>query len=564
MIRTSYLSFLAMALLLCITSCSNKMGKPSAEYFTVNPSVLEVVGGEVPVTIHGKFPEKFFHKKAVLHVTPVLKWKGGEVKGQSISFQGEKVEGNHRTISYGMGGRFTLKTSFKYRPEMLKSELYLHFSTKVGGKRVGLPAVKIADGVIATSELINQTLLTARPALGEDAFQRVLREKHQENIMFLIQQSAIRSGEAKKAADFQKEVSKVEKADNKRIVNIEVSAYASPDGGVNLNTQLAENRETNTAKLVNSNLKSARVAAPVDAKYTAEDWEGFKELVAQSNLQDKDLILRVLSMYKDPVQREEEIKNISSVYKNLADEILPQLRRSRLTLHYEVVGKSDEEIASLASSNPKALTVEELLYAATLTTDTNRQTAIYEEASKLFPSDFRGLNNLGKLAYEAGELTRAEQYFQKASAIQSAPEVNMNLGLIALNKGDQATAENYLGRAANVKQLSETLGNLYVAQGKYEQAIQAFGDAKTNSAALAQLLAKDYTKAKATLEAITQADGYTDYLMAVLGARTNNLSLVTNSLKKVIVKHPTLAKKAATDLEFAKFFTNPAFTSLIR
>ena len=564
MTKKLYLPLLMAMVVALFSSCSKKMGELSADYFTVTPQVLEAVGGKVPATINGKFPEKYFNKKAVVEVTPVLKWNGGEAKGQPATFQGEKVEGNDQTISYKMGGSYTMKTSFDYVPEMAKSELYLEFKATIGKKVVTIPAVKIADGVISTSELVNNTLGNANPALGEDAFQRIIKEKHDANIMFLIQQANIRSSELKTAKEFNKEVANVNEAANKKISNIEVSAYASPDGGVSLNTTLAENREDNTTKLLSKDLKKAKIDAPIDAKYTAQDWEGFQELVSKSNIQDKELILRVLSMYQDPAQREQEIKNISSVYKTLADEILPQLRRSRLTLNYEIIGKSDEEIAKLASSNPSELNIEELLYAATLTNDPAKQEAIYTQATKQFPNDYRAYNNLGKLAYQAGNYDKAESYFKKAASVNATPEVNMNLGLIALMKGDKATAEASFGKAAGTKELGESMGNLYIAQGQYERAVNSFGDSKTNSAALAQILAKDYNKAKNTLANVERPDAYTDYLMAVLGARTNNSSMVTSSLKSAVAKDSSLAKKAATDLEFAKYFTNADFMSIVK
>ena len=563
MIKKLYLPLL-MALVVALSSCNKKMGELSSDYFTTTPQVLEAVAGKVPVTINGKFPEKYFNKKAVVEVTPVLKWNGGEAKGQPATFQGEKVEGNNQSISYKMGGSYTMKTSFDYVPEMAKSELYLEFKATIGKKEVTIPAVKIADGVISTSELVNNTLGNANPALGEDAFQRIIKEKHDANIMFLIQQANIRSSELKTAKEFNKEVANVNEAANKKISNIEVSAYASPDGGVSLNTTLAENRENNTTKMLNKDLKKAKIDAPIDAKYTAQDWEGFQELVSKSNIQDKELILRVLSMYQDPAQREQEIKNISSVYKTLADEILPQLRRSRLTLNYEIIGKSDEEIAKLASSNPSELNIEELLYAATLTNDPAKQEAIYTQATKQFPNDYRAYNNLGKLAYQAGNIDKAESYFKKAANVNASPEVNMNLGLVSLMKGDKAAAEAYFGKAAGTKELGESMGNLYIAQGQYERAVNSFGDSKTNSAALAQILAKDYNKAKNTLANVERPDAYTDYLMAVLGARTNNSSMVTSSLKSAVAKDSSLAKKAATDLEFAKYFTNADFMNIVK
>lgn len=563
MTKKLYLPLL-MALIVALSSCGGKMGELSSDYFTVTPQVLEAVGGKVPATINGKFPEKYFNKKAVVEVTPVLKWNGGEAKGQPATFQGEKVEGNDQTISYKMGGNYTMKTSFDYVPEMAKSELYLEFKATIGSKTITIPAVKVADGVISTSEFVEQTLSSATPANGDDAFQRVIKEKHDANIMFLIQQANIRASELKTAKAFNEEVKNVDEAVNKKISNIVVSAYASPDGGVSLNSKLAENRQDNTAKVINQNLKKSKVDAAIDTKYTAQDWEGFQELVSKSNIQDKELILRVLSMYSEPEQREQEIKNISSVYKTLADEILPQLRRSRLTLNYEIIGKSDEEIANLANTDAKQLGIEELLYAATLTNEPAKKEAIYTKATQIYPNDYRAFNNLGKLAYQAGNLDKAESYFKKASSLNNAAEVNMNLGLIALNKGDKAAAESYLGKASGAKELNEALGNLYVAQGQYDKAVNAFGSTKTNSAALAQILAKDYNKAKSTLAGVEKPDAYTEYLMAVLGARTNNASMVTSSLKNAVAKDPTLAKKAASDLEFAKYFTNADFMNIIK
>ena len=545
---------LVALMVLALSSCS-KMGELSADYFTTNPEVLEAVAGKVPVTINGSFPEKYMKKNAVVEVTPVIRWNGGEAKGQPATFQGEKVEGNDQTISYKAGGNYTMKASFDYVPEMANSELYLDFKITRGSKTYTIPSVKVADGVIATSEL--PTIASANTSYAEDAYQRIIKQAQEANIMFLIQQANLRNSELKSESmkEFHKKVAEVN-ADTKnfKLNNIEVSAYASPDGGVKLNTGLAENREKNAEKYLNKELKKAKIEANVDAKYTAQDWEGFQELVSKSNLQDKDLILRVLSMYQDPEQRENEIKNISSVYKTLADEILPQLRRARLTANYDIIGRSDEEINEAFDTDAKVLSVEELLYAATLTNDNARKEAIYTKTIQLYPSDFRAYNNLGELAYAAGNAAKAETYFKQAATKNAnAPEVNANLGLCELAKNNVAAAETYLGKAAGANAVNEALGNLYIKQGQYEKAVKAFGDAKTNSAAQAQILAQDYNKAKATLEAIKDKDAMTDYLMAIVGARTNNESLVSSSIKSAIAKDASLATKVANDREFAKF-----------
>ena len=553
MIKKLYLPLVAL-MVLVLSSCG-KMGELTSDYFTTNPEVLEAVAGKVPVTINGKFPEKYMKKNATVEVTPVLRWNGGEAKGQPATFQGEKVEGNGQTIAYKAGGNYTMKANFDYVPEMANSELYLDFKITKGNKTYTIPSVKIADGVIATSEL--PTAASANASYAEDAYQRIIKQAQEANIMFLIQQANLRNNQLNSAEmkEFHKKVAEVN-ADTKnfKLNNIEVSAYASPDGGLKLNTGLAEDREKNAEKYLNKQLKKAKIDANVDAKYTAQDWEGFQELVAKSNLQDKDLILRVLSMYQDPEQRENEIKNISSVYKTLADEILPQLRRARLIANYEIIGRSDEEINEAFNTNPNALSVEELIYAATLTNDNARKEAIYTKTTQLYPSDFRAYNNLGELAFAAGNAEKAEAYFKQAAAKNAnAPEVNANLGLVELVKNNVAAAETYLGKASGANAVNEALGNLYIKQGQYQRAVNAFGDAKTNSAAQAQILAQDYNKAKATLQAIKNKDAMTDYLMAIVGARTNNESLVASSIKSAIAKDASLATKVANDREFAKF-----------
>ena len=553
MIKKLYLPLVAL-LVLAFSSCS-KMGELSADYFTTNPEVLEAVGGKVPVTITGKFPEKYFKKNAIVEVTPVLRWDGGEAKGQPATFQGEKVQGNDQTISYKTGGTYTMKASFDYVPEMAKSELYLDFKIKKGKKEYTIPSVKIADGVIATSEL--PTVNSANAAYAPDAFQRIIKQAKEAQIMFLIQQANLRASELKSDSlkAFHKQVVAVAgDTKNYKLNNIEISAYASPDGGVELNTTLAENRQNNTEKYMNQQLKKGKIETEVDAKYTAQDWDGFQELVSKSNIQDKDLILRVLSMYSDPEQRETEIKNISSVYKTLADEILPQLRRARLTANYDVIGRSDEEINAAFDTDAKVLSNDELLYAATLTNDNSRKEAIYKKTVELYPNDFRAYNNLGMMAYANGDLATAENYFkQAASKNANAAEVNTNLGLIELTKGNVANAETYLSKSTGANTANEALGNLYIKQGQYDRAVQAFGDTKTNSAALAQILAKDYNKAKSTLSAVKNPDAYTNYLMAVVGARTNNADLVKSSMDKVKQQDAALAAKAQNDREFAKY-----------
>jgi Flp pilus assembly protein TadD len=552
-----------------LSSCSSTIGELSPNFFTITPQILETTGGKVPVTINGRFPESYFNKKAVLEITPVLKWDGGQVKGQSHVYQGEDVQGNNPVIAF-KGGTITLEESFDYISSMAKSELFLEFAATLDGKVTLLPSIKLGDGVIGTSTLFEGTTGTVasdgRAAFSSDNFQTIIKEAQQANILFLIQQANIRASELNSTdiTNFNKIVKDAYAAKNKKINTIEISSYASPDGGLDLNTKLAKERESNTKGYINQKLKSSKIGVVIDTKYTAEDWDGFQELVSQSNIQDKELILSVLSMYSDPEQRENEIKNISSVYKVLADEILPQLRRSRLILNYEIIGKSDEEIFQLAQTPESQLNIEELLYAATLTQDNAQKDAIYNRAIQQFPDDYRAYNNLGSVYYQAADIAQAESLYKKAENIKAAPEVNLNLGLIALVKGDNAAAESYFSKASGAEYLNEALGNLYIAQGQYERAVSSFGDSKTNSAALAQILANDYNSAKNTLASVPAPNAITDYLNAILGAKTNNTPLVVSSLKSAIQKDASLSQKAASDIEFNKYRTTPEFQEVVK
>ncbi|MBQ5663269.1 MAG: hypothetical protein IIV19_02435 [Bacteroidaceae bacterium] len=559
---------LSLVAVVLLSSCGSKMKGLTSEYFTVTPQVLEVIGGEIPVTIDGKFPEKFFNKKAVLTVTPILKWDGGELSAESMTFQGEKVQGNNRTISYKEGGNFTMKTKFDYTPAMAKSALYLAFTVSKGKKSYTLPEVKVADGCIATSELYRSTIKKSNIAIGEDAFQRVIKQAKQANIMFLIQQTNLRKSELKSEdiaalKESMKDVATDKKS--KVLDNVEVAAYASPDGGMSLNVDVAGGREKNTAKYVEEQMKKAQLKGYLDTDYTAEDWEGFQELVSKSNLADKELILRVLSMYKEPEEREAQIKNISAVYKDLADEILPQLRRARITLNYQLIGRSDEEIMDQLAKDPKELSLEEILYASILTDNVAEQEKIYTTATKLFPNDYRGYNNLAVIAYNKGDYKTAASYLAKAAkADPTASEVNVNLGYLSLLNGDVAAAEAYMAKGAGAKVGDEALGNLYIAQGQYSRAASLLANSATNSTALAQLLNKDYSVAKKTLAAIKNPDADTYYLTAVLGARTDNASLIYDGLKNAIKLDPSMAAKAANDLEFVKYGTEATFQNLLK
>ena len=562
--KNIYLSLLLLAFIgILSTSCSSSLKPLTPSHFNVTPSPLETVGTEVPATVNGVFPEKWFNSNATVVVTPVLKYAGKEAYGIPYTYQGDKVAGNGIVINKNRGGNVAMNFKFNYEPEMRESELYLRFNAKIKGKTVKLPEVKVADGVVATSALASA--LTSDPSDAQDAFQRIIQQKQDANILFLIQQADLRSSELNKSelAAWKRQVKEAFE-DPRQNVDIEISAYASPDGGLSLNEKLAAEREKRTSTYLDSEMKKQEVNAEINARYTAEDWEGFRQLVEASNLQDKDLVLRVLSMYPDPETREKEIKNISFVFQELAETILPQLRRSRLTANIEIIGKSDDEIMSFWNSNPKELNIEELMYGATLTDDKTEKEKIYQYITANYPQDYRAWNNIGTSFYREGDLNKAMQAYNRALQVKAqAPEANVNLALLALNENDTQKAEELLGTASGAKNLEQAMGLLYLKNGQYEQAVTAYEDTKSNNAALAQLLTNNYNRASETLKAIENPDETTAYLLAVIAARTNNFADVASNLRVAIERNSAMKMQAATDLEFAKYRSNSEFMSLM-
>lgn len=554
------LVFLSAVAVATLTSCGGKLGELSADNFKVVPNPLVAESGQVPATINGMFPEKYMAKKAVVTVTPELRFtdNGVEtaVKGQSATFQGEKVLGNDQSISYKVGGHYTMKANFAYQPAMQKSDLYLTFNARVGKKEVQVPAVKVATGVIATSELYRSTITSANPCTSQDAFQRVNEQKFDATIKFLIQQAELRKSELKSNSvqEFTSLLKRIAKdQEGLNINNVEISAYASPDGGVSLNEKLANKRQQNTESYVKKQMKAAKIDANLSSQYTAQDWEGFQELVKASNIQDKDVILRVLSMYQDPQEREQQIKNMSQGFRELADGILPELRRARMTINYETIGRDDDQIFAQYKEDASKLSVEELLYAASIADTDAQREDILKTTTNLYREDSRAYNNLAVLAMQKGNNAEAQKYLSMARTLDAKnAEANANMGLLALQQGDAKTAEDYISRAAGANNLAEALGNLHLAQGNYALAQQDFAGVNSNSAALAQLLNKDYARATQTLANVKNPDAMTDYLNAIVNARQGNNDAAASYLRSAIQKDPKLAQYAANDLELSK------------
>lgn len=546
--------FMSAAALLALSSCSSKLGALSADNFSVNPNPLETEAGKVPTTINGKFPEKYMKKKAIVTVTPELRYADGKTaKGNGATFQGEKVAGNNQTIQYKVGGNYTMNTSFDYVPEMQKSDLYLTFDAYVGKKKVNVPEVKVATGVISTSEFYKKTLASDGACIAPDSFQRVKAQKQEAEIKFLINQANLRKSEMKNNSvkEFVQMLKKINRdKEGLNIKNVEVAAYASPEGGVKFNDKLASKRQNTSEKYVKQTLKKTKVSTDIDARYTAQDWDGFQKLVAASNLQDKDVILRVLSMYQDPQEREQQIRNMSAGFRELADGILPELRRSRLIINYETIGRSDDQIKEQYNADPTKLSADELLYAAALEDNADKKEAIYKKTAEIYPNDNRAFNNVAALEFAKGNNDAAKEYLAKAvNAKSDAAEANANKGLVALLEGNTAEAQNHIAKATGANDLNKALGALNIANGKYAQAEQNFNGVNSNTAALAQILNKNYAGAISTLNGVKNKTGVTDYLLAIANARQGNNDAASSYLKSALQKDPSLASYAANDLE---------------
>lgn len=548
---------------LLLASCASKF-KISSTGVNVDPNPLTVQGDAVKTRINFAFPKKSFPKKGTLRITPVLRYAGGEKWGKAYDYQGDDVYGNEQVVFYKSGANAVLDFAVPYTPQMQKSELYLTFNGKVGKKAQKISAMKVADGVNATETLA--TVEDILPAIAPHGFQRVVKEMYDADILFQIQQANVRGSEINKedVEEWRYTVQNAKETPNQN-VSVEVQSYASPDGGKKLNEKLSENRERNTTAALKKEFKKQDMAGvAIDAHYTAQDWEGFRTLVEKSDLPDKDLVLRVLSMYPDPESREREIKNISVVFKQLADNILPKLRRSRLIANVEIIGKSDAEIQEFIAKAPGHLSAEELLYAAELTNSTTEKMRIYQIANQIFKKDYRAYNNIGALYFAQGKIKDAEAWFNKAATLQDNEVTKLNRGLIALYHGDKEKAQDMISAAINTPELGQALAYLYLKQGEYMKAETAFGETVSNNAAVAQLLNGNYAKALKTLQKITTPSATTELIRAIIAARTNDNNGVIAALKSAIALDGSVAYQIADNLEFAKYKNLAAFKALVK
>ena len=551
----------ALLLAVLVSSCACRLKPLNGSAAQVDPNPLTLVGTQIPGQVRLTLPAKWCHKRAIVNITPQLRYAGTSVTGQTVTIQGENVRDNYQTISYERGGSVIVPFAFEYKPGMEQSDLYLTFTATIKGKKVNLPAIKVARGTIMTAGLASISDVT--PALARDAFQRVIKEQYTADLKFLINRAEVRAAELNKreVKDWQDVVDNAYQVPNQE-VDIEIQAYASPDGAQDFNERLSAQRERNTSSVVARQLGKKKIE--VNAHYTAEDWDGFQKLLEASNIQDKELVLRVLSMYPDPEDREREIRNLSHVFTQLADEILPELRRSRLNANVRIIGKSDDELKMFMAQRPGRLTVEEILYTATLYDNAKDQMNAYQQATQLYPKDYRAYNNIGTLYLAQGNYEQAANYFAKAQKIQPNAASNMNEALLALNRGDLAEAQRLMGSAVEVPEAGQGIGLLQMHEGKYADAIRSFGNTPSNTLAIAQIMQGQYADATRTLAAVAQPNGETAYLKAVVAARTNDLQALISNLRSAIAQDRSYALRAQRDLEFAAFSQTPEFVALVK
>lgn len=566
----SYSILILAAVLMSSCSGLNKMKQNAGLVkYDVNPKVLEAHAGVVNVEITGTFPESYFDKKTTLTATPVITYAGGETVFDQVQVvQGESVQANNPVITYN-GGTFRYNSSVPYKDDMKVSELILRVKAVRGAKSLDFDPVKLADGVIATSALVNKH---ARSVPMKDKFERIVPESEMADIHYVINQYNIRNTElkAEDVVKLQEYIDAVNEDPNREFKGAAISSYASPDGGINLNTRLSGNRGTAADRLLQkefSDVEDAKTEGFFDSKTTPEDWEGFRTEVENSSIQDKDLILRVLSMYSDPEVREKEIKNMSAAYEVLKTDILPKLRRSKMIVSVDKIGRSDEEILALAKSDPKALSLEELLYAGTLTDNLDEKLAIYKAALENNPKCIRAANNIGYTLMAQGKTDAAIAAYEVAKAINNTDVIKNNLAFCYLVKGNMERAEElFTSMTAATDESKWGMGVISITKGEYDKAVNFFGTEPCFNAALAQLLKNDVNKAKVTLDSAESLcpDGRGEYLKAVVGARLENRDYMLNGLREAVAKDTKWKEYAKTDLELAKFWNDDTFKSVVQ
>ncbi len=562
------------ALLVGCNGLGKMIKKQKTITYDVKPNPLEMHGDSVVFTVSGKYPAKVFAKKATVTVTPVVKYSGGEKAMKPVVLVGEKATGSGQKISYSTGGTFSYTTEkFAYEPGMKVAKVELRAQGAVKKKTKDFTPVEIADGTIVTPLLVRND---EKGIAAKDAFVKTTPANQTANIYYIINKSDVRASELKsdEMKNLQAFIGTNINSQWYEFKGITVSAYASPDGELSLNENLAKDRAKSGSKALmgefkknkNKDQKFGKEEANYTTQTTAEDWDGFQTLMQQSSIADKDLILRVLTMYKDGDQREKEIKNLSKTYTEVAEKILPKLRRSVLTVNVDKKSRTDEMISKLATTSPDSLSVEELLYATTLTTDQNTQVQILQSAEKKYASDWRTSNNLGVALLMQNKVTEAGDAFKRAEGTANGNPILMNnLGIIAAKSGDRKKAMEYYDKASGAgKEVNYNKGIVNIRDGKYSDAVSNFGDYKGFNKALAELLNGNTGAVATTLDASTEKDmAWSFYLKAVAAARSNNAAEVNSNLKTAIGKDGSLKAAAKDDAEFIKFRDNADFKAMV-
>jgi len=561
-------SFFAAILLMISCGGPQKMAdNASLVKYKVTPDPLETHGGKVALTIDVSYPEKYFHKKAIVTATPYLKYEAGETDLKSETLQGEAVEDNYKVISYTSGGGFNYSDEVEYTPEMMRSELFVRGEATVGNKSVNLPPVKIADGIIATPLLVCKD---PKPILFGHNFKRIIPKSYEADIHYVINKYDVRSSELKQDDIVGMKEFITEANANERVTmkGIQVSAYASPDGPVDFNTKLSGNREGSATGYLKSDMKKSKIALPEDKEFfslmsTPEDWEGFKKLMEESTIKDKDVVLRVLSMYSDPVVREREIRNIAAAFEEIKKDILPKLRRSKFTVNVEKVGYSDEELVELVKTDLDTLELEELLYAATLVDEDATKLKVYKKAFEKYPQCVRAINNVGCILVAMGDVNGAKNAFEQAKGLKDHNIIKNNLGVVAMLEGDLETAQDLFTSAMGAgDEVNYNLGIIKIIEGDYEAAQNYYGNTINFNSALVKLLQGNNAPAVEVLRKIEDGNGKVYYLMAVAGARDGDVELMYNSMRTAVAKDPSLKDYAKKDVEFYKYFEEDLFKEI--
>lgn len=545
------------ALLIALPGCGGlgKMEKAIEELnLSMDPEPLILQGNEVKLSLSGTFPEKYFAKKAIIEATPVLVWEGGEAAFKTQGFQGEDAAGNYTVVPFQSAKSFDYSASVPFEEGMEDgARLELRISGTMGSKSLDFAPVVLGDGVITTPKWVQSD---DRFVLGEDDFQRVMSYTQEAVINYEYNASRVRSSELRDQdmVDLKEFVGFAADHDSVMLKRTNVSAYASPEGEITLNEDLAMERAESANAAIANLLKREKIDVE-DGFYgnspKGEDWEGFQSMMRASDIEDKDLILRVLSMYSDKNRREEEIKNIAKTYQEIEKEILPALRRSMITLYYDIEGYTDGELMALAMDNPDILTVEEVLYAATLFEGTEDKLKVYQAASRVHADDWRGPNNEGVCLMEMGKLNQAADRFMAADERGDSPVINNNLGAVSRMKGNLADAKRYLGSASGAGDaVKYNKGILAIQEGNYSQAVSNFSGENTVNAALAKLLNGDANGAKTILNNTDDDGAVAHYVMAIANARLGNSAEAKQHRDMAVQKDAGLSAKASADLEF--------------